>query len=365
MIELASARAVLQNAIGARVFPGAVVEVGHAGGMITTIAEGHLTYDAGAAPVDVGTVYDLASLTKVLATTTLTLDLVRRGLLALDDRVSAWIPEWNRNDRMAVTIRHLLDHSSGLPAHRRYFEHLQGQAAYEQAICAEPLEHPPGSRAVYSDAGFMLLGFVLERAGGSPLDRQFDDWRDRELGSSAVVRYRPPDEWKPHTAPTEADPWRGRTLVGDVHDENAAALEGVAAHAGLFGTASGVGEAARWWLRALTAGNSTPDSLGSLARTFVAPSAVPGSSRALGWDTMRPTSSCGSRMSAAAFGHTGFTGTSLWIDPADRAGLAAGRAAALYVVLLTNRVHPSRDGDRMTGVRQALHDAVIEDLGRT
>jgi CubicO group peptidase (beta-lactamase class C family) len=365
MIEMVRARAVLGDAVSARIFPGAVVEVGHAGGPLAATAEGRLTYEIKAAPVDGATIYDLASLTKVLATTTLALELVSDGRLALDDRVSHWINAWRGDDRAAVTVRHLLDHSSGLPAHRRYFERLQGREAFEQAICAEPLEYPPGSLAMYSDAGFMLLGFVLEEAGGAPLDRQFDKWRVQHLGSDALLQYRPPDTSKSRIAPTEDDPWRGRMLRGEVHDENAAALDGVAAHAGLFGTAASVGAAARWWLRAVASRDRDEEnSLGVLARRFVSPSGVPGSSRALGWDTMRPTSSCGSRLSSAAFGHTGFTGTSLWVDPAWRAGRGPDTPDGLYVVFLSNRVHPSRSGDGMTRVRQALHDAVADDLWR-
>jgi CubicO group peptidase (beta-lactamase class C family) len=150
-------------------------------------------------------------------------------------------------------------------------------------------------------------------------------------------------DWQPRTAVTVHDAWRGRTLQGEVHDENAAALGGVAAHAGLFGTAAAVGAAARWWLRELAAGGAAP---------FVERSSVPGSSRALGWDSMLPSSSCGSLMSATAIGHTGFTGTSLWLDPArDR-----------YFVLLTNRVHAQQSTDAIRRVRRDYHNAVHQDL---
>lgn len=363
MIELARARAVLRGAIDARIFPGAVVEVGHSAGPLASLVEGRLTYDLHDPPVAEDTIYDLASLTKVLAATPVALELVREGRLGLEDRVGRWITQWTAGDRQAVTVRQLLDHSSGLPAHRRYFEHLQGREAVLQAIATEALEYAPGSRSVYSDAGFMLLGFVLEQAGRASLDTQFDRWRTRQLGSDVSLRYQPPAAWMSRIAPTEQDPWRGRLLRGEVHDENAASLGGVAAHAGLFGDAAGVGAAARWWLQAIAADDDpASNSVGGLARRFVAPTGVPGSSRALGWDTMRPTSSCGSRLSSAAFGHTGFTGTSLWIDPGWRAGHGPDAPAGLYVVLLSNRVHPSREGDHMTRVRRALHDAVADDL---
>jgi CubicO group peptidase (beta-lactamase class C family) len=186
----------------------------------------------------------------------------------------------------------------------------------------------------------MLLGFAMEHAAAMPLDHQFETWRDRELGADIELRFLPPDEWRDRTAPTEDTPL-GEERRGEVHDENAEALGGVGAHAGLFGTAAAVGACARWWMR-------SP----ALTR-FATKSTAPGSSRALGWDTMLPTSSCGTKLSASAIGHTGFTGTSLWIDPAKD----------LYVVILSNRVHPiRRDNDGMQAVRRAVHDAVVTDL---
>jgi CubicO group peptidase (beta-lactamase class C family) len=242
-----------------------------------------------------------------------------------------------------VTIRDLLEHASGLPAHRAYFESRTGRAAFEIAICEEPLEYAPRSQSVYSDPGFMLLGFAIENAGERPLDQQFQTWRDREVGPDVELRYRPTAAWASRIAPTETTP-SGEERRGEVHDENAAALGGVAAHAGLFGTAAAVGACARWWMRA------------PALPLFATRSTVPGSSRALAWDTMLPTSSCGTRLSPRAIGHTGFTGTSLWIDP----------SMDLYVVMLTNRVHPSRNGEGIQDARRALHDAVVtalEDAG--
>jgi CubicO group peptidase (beta-lactamase class C family) len=185
----------------------------------------------------------------------------------------------------------------------------------------------------------MLLGFAIENAAGASLDRLFDAWRNQELGPQIELRYQPPGEWLERIAPTEANA-DGKVIRGVVHDENAAALDGVAAHAGLFGTAAAVGACARWWL-------NSP----ALPR-FAQRSSTPGSSRALGWDTMLPTSSCGTKLSPRAIGHTGFTGTSLWIDPAQD----------LYVVFLSNRVHPTREGEGIRETRRALHDAVVENL---
>ena len=327
---------IVSTAIADRVFPGAVIEAGRANGPLFTLASGALTYDEGSPAVAAHTIYDLASLTKVLATTALMAGEVASGRMRLNDRVRHWISSWSGEERQAVTLRDLLEHCSGLPGHKPYFESREGRASFELAICEEPLAYPPRTQAIYSDPGFMLLGFAMENAVGAPLDRQFDEWRERELGADIELRYRPGPEWRARTAPTEPTPF-GEERRGEVHDENAAALGGVAAHAGLFGTAAAVGSCARWWMRS----PSLP--------LFASRTKVPGSSRALGWDTMLPTSSCGTRMSASAIGHTGFTGTSLWIDVVND----------LYVVILTNRVHPTRDGDGIQMARRALHDAIV------
>lgn len=331
--------AILANGVGDRIFPGAVIEAGRANGTLFTNTVGTLTYDADASPVTTRTVYDLASLTKVLATAALLTDEFGSGRMQLNDRVRHWIPSWTGEERQSVTIRDLLEHASGLPDHRHYFESRHGRASFEMAICEEPLVYTPRTQSIYSDPGFMLLGFALENAAVAPLDRHFDAWRQRELGADIELRYRPTADWIERIAPTEHTT-SGEERRGEVHDENAAALGGVAAHAGLFGTAAAVGVAARWWMRS------------SALPLFATKSTVPNSSRALGWDTMLPTSSCGTRMSPGAIGHTGFTGTSLWIDPAQD----------LYVVILTNRVHPTREGEGIQDVRRALHDAIVTGL---
>jgi CubicO group peptidase (beta-lactamase class C family) len=319
-----------------------VADVGNSRGPIWCDAVGRLSYDGDAPAASVDTIFDLASLTKVLATAAIALVQVHEQRFRLDARVAALTPHWIGDDRADVTTRDLLAHCSGLPAHRKYYETFNGRHAFEHAICAEPLAYRPRSQSLYSDPGFMLLGFLLEDSGG-PLDVQFRRWKG-DAPITEPLAFNPPAAWRTTMAPTEVDPWRGRLIVGEVHDENAAALGGVAAHAGLFGTAAATGACARWWLTILNRWNEAP--------LFVQRSTVPGSSRALGWDTMLPTSSCGARMSPRAIGHTGFTGTSLWIDP----------ARDLYVVLLTNRVHPTRRTEGIQAVRRAFHDAVIADL---
>ena len=330
---------ILAGAITDRVFPGAVVEVGCANGALFTRAAGALTYDQPASPITTRTLYDLASLTKVIGTAALIAGEFESGRMRLNDRVRHWIASWTGEERQVVTLRDLLEHCSGLPAHRHYYKTRQGRASFEMAICEEPLDYEPRTNAIYSDPGFILLGFALENSAGATLDRLFDQWRERELGADVELRYRPGREWFDRIAPTENTPF-GEMRCGEVHDENAAALGGVASHAGLFGNAAAVGACARWWMRS----PSLP--------LFATKSTVPNSSRALGWDTMLPTSSCGTKMSPRAIGHTGFTGTSLWIDPAND----------VYVVILTNRVPPTRDGDGIQDVRRALHDAIVTGL---
>jgi CubicO group peptidase (beta-lactamase class C family) len=212
---------------------------------------------------------------------------------------------------------------------------------------------------VYSDLGFIVLGAVIECAGQAALDDQFDRVGGTWLpdgGEGLPLRFAPPSDWRGRTAPTRFSEARERLLAAEVDDDNAWAMGGVAGHAGLFGTASAVGAFARLVMRALGGDREAERRVAArdVIRRFLQPSAVPGSSRALGWDLMRPASSCGTRMSASAFGHTGFTGTSLWIDP----------VLDVYAVLLTNRVHPAAGpNELMQAVRRAFHDALLEGGG--
>ena len=350
-----TASRVLERAIQSRVFPGAVVEIGRRDGALATLTRGTLAYEgtwhpalAGwNEPVTSSAIYDLASLTKVLATTAIALDEVNAGRIRLNDRVRHWIASWTGEERQPVTLQDLLEHCSGLPASRPFHKSRTGRAAIELAIGEEALDYLPRTTSVYTDLGFMLLGFALENAANATLDQCFEQWRDRELGADVDIRFRVPASSLARTAPTE-ETAEGETLRGIVHDENAAALGGVAGHAGLFGTAAAVGACARWWLaRAIDNAATSANFL-----RFLQKSTVPGSSRALGWDTMLPTSSCGTRLSPRAFGHTGFTGTSLWIDPAQD----------LYVVFLSNRVHPTRQGEGIQQTRRELHDAIAAEL---
>ena len=341
-----AAEVVLQgHADGA--YPAAVAEVGNLQGAAWRRAFGRLDTDPDSPVTTDNTIFDLASLTKVIATTTLAMRLVEEVRISLGDPVKRWLPEWRGKDREHVTLRALLTHSSGLTAWLPFYRDYDGRQEFQHAICSLPLEYEPGTQSVYSDLGFMLLGFVLEDASGLPIGAQTSKFLAHV--TQAPLLFSPPLAMRPSIAPTEVDPWRGRRLLGEVHDENGWALGGEAGHTGLFGTAQAVGDFARAMLGALK-GRDGRIATSPTVRIFVTRVAGLPGSRALGWDTMLPTSSCGTKLSPAAFGHTGFTGTSLWIDP----------ERAVYVVLLTNRVNPTRENNKIQKIRPAFHDAVID-----
>ena len=342
-----ASRRVLEEAIGSRVFPAAAVDVGSTAGPIWQEALGTLTFDAGSPAAALDTPFDLASLTKPIATAGVFMQLVESGAVSLDERVSRGFAEWTGEDRRDATVADLLEHASGLPARLLDAPPL-GRREFEHEICTVPLEYSTRSRSIYSDLGFLLLGFVAEDRGGGTLSDQFDVIARR---AGAELTFGLPEPLRRRAAPTTALPEdirRGRVLAGEVHDNYAAALGGVAGHTGLFGTAEAVGNYARTVLKAVRGDEHLPSPFRPpLLRRFTTRTLVPGSSRALGWDTMLTTSSCGTRMSASAFGHVGFTGTSLWIDPdRDR-----------YFVLLTNRAYGSGTLEQMRDVRRAFHDS--------
>jgi CubicO group peptidase (beta-lactamase class C family) len=355
---LDEARRVLHDAIARRIFPAASVDVGSSTGSLWRNAFGRLTFDPNSPSASETTAFDLASLTKVIATTSIVMDQVHRSLLSLDDRIEDGFGEWRGSGRESVTVQDLLEHASGLAA-RLLDAPPAGRREFEHEICTMPLEYQPRARSVYSDLGFILLGFLVADRAGRPLAAEFDalmgalQASEPELGTeplsfglSPTMRTRAAP-----TLPLDEDPRRNRRLVGEVHDNYAAALGGAAGHAGLFGTAAAVGAFARAFLRGAR-GDSRVSApfIPSLVSRFTSRSQVAGSSRALGWDTMLATSSCGTRMSGKAIGHPGFTGTSLWIDPErDR-----------YFVLLTNRASGGGTLDQMQKVRRAFHDALGE-----
>jgi beta-N-acetylhexosaminidase len=341
---------VLDEALAAKAFPGGVVAVGHEGALAHLRAFGRLSYDADAAATTNDSIYDLASLTKVIVTTTMAMMLVDEGLLDLDKPVRAFLPQFRGGAKDAVTVRQLLTHSSGIDWWAPLYKELSGRPAYVERIQKMDLAYEPGTKSLYSDLGLVLLGEILERVAGEPIDAFA---RRRILGPLGMkdTQYTPPPGLLARVAPTENDPWRGRVVRGEVHDENAQAMGGVAPHAGLFGTAPDLARFAQMLVNGGVYDHKRLVSRDTIA-AFTKVAGVPGSSRALGWDTPDGTNSAGALLSPRSFGHTGFTGTSLWVDPERK----------LFVVLLTNRVHPTRENNAIRAVRRSVADAVVHGL---
>jgi CubicO group peptidase (beta-lactamase class C family) len=342
-------QAILDRAVADSAFPGAIAVIGTHAGPLVTVAAGHLDWAPSPVP-DENTLWDLASLTKVVGMTSAMMQLVESGKVDLDAPVQRYLPEWTGAGKERVTVRHLITHQSGLPAFKQYFKLNVSPDSTLRLFFLTPLDTVPGARMVYSDIGAILLGKIVERVSGEPLDVYLTRRVFEPLGMHDT-RYRPPAALLARIAPTERDPWRGRHLRGEVHDENAAALGGVSGHAGLFSTAHDLDRLARAYLNGGTLDGRRLAGAATIRQfTTVWDSAF--SSRALGWDTPSANSSGGHYLARPAFGHTGFTGTSLWIAPQHD----------LYVMLLTNRVNPTREHSRIAPARVAVADAAMRAL---
>jgi CubicO group peptidase (beta-lactamase class C family) len=317
-------------------FPGAVVAVGRHDSLLLLAAVGHYGIDD-PRPVTPETVYDMASLTKVIGLTTACMVLVSEGKLDLDAPVQRYVPAFRGPRKERVTIRHLLTHSSGLPAWRPIYTETTTRATAFALADTTALLRQAGDTFVYSDLGAMVLTQAVEAITGQRLDAYLEPRVFRPL-QMTNTRFVPPPAWRDRIAPTERSQ-DGTIIRGTVHDENAWRLGGVSGHAGLFSTAPDLARFAQWLLE---------------QRTFLEwtkrQNLPPGSSRALGWDTPSENSSAGTKLGAHAFGHTGFTGTSIWIDP-DK---------DLFIILLTNRVHPTRENNRIGRVRPRIADLVVD-----
>jgi CubicO group peptidase (beta-lactamase class C family) len=338
------------NAVRRGAFPGGQLVVLKAGRVAHSACYGRLAYEEDSPPVTDRTLYDLASLTKVTATTTAAMKLYEEGKLKLDTAVAAYLPAFARGGKNLVTVRNLLLHNSGLPAFRAYEKFCATAEKAVDTILAEPPVYATGTRTVYSDLGIIALGKLIERITGMSLDRYADSAIFRSLGMSRTV-FRPPASLRAQCAPTEMDTaWRKRLVQGEVHDERAALLGGVAGHAGLFSTAA---DLSHFVLMLMNEGSHE-------GRAYLKPATIAeftrrqgSGSRALGWDTKSAgASSAGRYFGARSYGHTGFTGTSIWIDPDSR----------IAVIFLTNRVHPTRENKALLSLRSVLHDAVREAL---
>jgi len=340
-------------------FPGAVVAVGYHDSVVLLAAVGH--YGANdPRPVTTETIYDLASLTKVIGLTTVAIWLVDQGKLDLDAPVQRYVPAFQGPNKERVTIRHLLTHSSGLPAWRPLYAETKTREEALALVDTTPLLRQPGDTFVYSDLGAIVLTQAVEAITGQRLNDILDTVFFKPLFMN-LTRYLPPQEWRSRIAPTENDTtFRHRLLWGEVHDENAGRLGGVSGHAGLFSTAPDLAKFARWLLLERDGSGylcgdirCPPNFKNETVPLFIHRQNIPpGSSRALGWDTPSELSSAGTKMGPNAFGHTGFTGTSIWFDP-DR---------GLFIILLTNRVNPTRANVKILQVRRRVADLVNDAL---
>jgi CubicO group peptidase (beta-lactamase class C family) len=294
----------------------------------------------------------MASLTKVVGMTSAMMQLTEAGKVDLDAPVQRYISEFRGPNKERVTVRHLLTHSSGLPAWRPLYKETTSPSEARALAVATELDTLPGIRMVYSDLGAIILGQIVERVSGEPLDQYLARRVFGPLGMMST-QYRPGAALLARIAPTEFDPWRQRQIRGEVHDENAFSLGGVSGHAGLFSSGHDVARLTRMYLNGGTLDGVRFVSAETIRKfTTVQDSLL--SNRALGWETPNGSNSAGRLMKRPAFGHTGFTGTSIWVDP----------SRDVFVVLLTNRVNPTRQNLRIGGVRAALADAVVRVIDR-
>lgn len=356
--QLQLAYDILKKAVEDKAFPGATLAVGYRG-KVAIHAFGKLSYDAKSPAVKPTTMYDIASLTKVVVTTTLVAKLAEGDFavpLDLDAKIERYLPEWAAGPqpewRHRVTVRHLLTHTSGLPAFKEYWRTSKSKQDTLTKIFAEPLEYEPGTKEVYSDLGIILMAEIIERLTGRKLEDLANNFIFSPLGMKDSM-YKPPKKLWPTIAPTEIDTqYRHRLIQGEVHDENAFAIGGVSGHAGVFSTAPDLATFCQMLLNGGVYAHQRILRRATVAQ-FTTPQQLSGGARTLGWAVPTPGGLSGHYFSEHSFGHTGFTGTSIWIDP-DR---------QLFVVFLTNRVHPTRENQKIQQVRRDLHDAIMQALG--
>ena len=371
-----SSRAILialNQAVKDGVFPGAVLLVSCRGEVCFHEAVGFAALKPRKIRMTRSTIFDLASLTKPVATTAAVMWLMDRSVLTWEDPVSRWIPEFSGGEKDRVTVRHLLNHASGLRAWEPFYKEaitrgrgrsglvpdvvggvFVGSPAAKRFVLdrihRSRLLYRPGTKSLYSDLGFILLGEMIERVGGLSLERFCRNEIFRPLGMKKTFYIKTGAKRRGRFAATERSDWRGEIVTGQVHDDNAYVMGGVAGHAGLFGTAMDLSRFAQMILRSLH--GRDPFVSRKIIETFVTRQTTSGSSWALGWDTPSEPSSSGRFLSPRSFGHLGYTGTSLWIDPEQD----------LVVVLLTNRVHPTSRNIKVRRFRPLIHDLIYREF---
>src|SRR6266700_4496657 len=349
----ATAFTLVQNAVEGRAFPCGSVAVTHLGKLVALKALGGFTYEQHSPLAEIDNVFDVASVSKVVATTAMAVVLYERGLLDLEMPIVSVLPEFSGSDlrRAEVTVRMLLTHSSGLPAYEKLFLRVKNRQELLAAAFTTPVTADPGTRAEYSDIGFIILGAALERIADEPLDRFCQREVFGPLGMSRTT-FNPPASWRASFVPTADDrTFRRRVIHGEVQDENASVLGGVAGHAGVFSTVQDIAIFAQ----AMLNGGAPIVRRETLAQFTRRESSPVGTSRALGWDTPSTPSQSGKYFSSCSCGHLGYTGTSLWIDPERQ----------LSVTFLTTRTWPDCKNEAIKQVRPQIHDTIIEALEKS
>ncbi|WP_294348359.1 serine hydrolase domain-containing protein [Prosthecochloris sp.] len=340
----------VEQSIADNVFPAASIAVIYRDNVVFHKAFGHMTYGKNSPPVDTSTIFDVASLTKPIVTTSIVMQLSERDSLNLDAPVSSYIPEFSQSGKENVTVKNLLLHNSGLIAHRFLIKTSRTADEAIASIYNEPLRTQTGTKTTYSDLGFITLGKVIERVTGNSLEENFSVRFSKPLGMQSTL-FNPPKALHPRIAPTEKDTlWSLTKPRPLVHDHNAALLGGIAGHAGLFSTTEDLLVFVHMLLQEGRYDNRVfflPSTLKRFTRRNLG-------SRALGWDlrSLNGSSSSGQYFSARTYGHLGYTGTSIWIDPEKE----------LAVITLTNRVHPTSENTKIRRFRPLLHDAVVKCL---
>jgi beta-glucosidase-like glycosyl hydrolase/CubicO group peptidase (beta-lactamase class C family) len=351
--ELRKVDRIIEAAIKDSAFPGAVLLVAKDGIIVHDRAYGSYDYGIYSKRVDVNTIYDLASVTKVIATTSAVMRLVDERKVKLTDPVVNYIPQFGQNGKEKITIYNLMVHNSGLPAWRRFYDFCTTPQCVLDSIYATPLVYETGDSTIYSDLGLITMGKVIEQVSHTTLDRFVDSVFFKPLGMTNTM-YNPPQRLWSRIAATEVDTfWRrtGQAVLGTVHDENASVLGGVSGHAGLFSTASDLTIMMQMLLNGGTYGGTRYLKAETIKRFTTRQSEQ--STRGIGWDLKSPSHSwAGTLLSNRTFLHTGFTGTSVAADPERN----------LIIILLTNRVYPTRNNLKISTVRPQVHDAVLRAL---
>jgi len=351
--SLSRVNSIIEHAIADSAFPGAVLLVAKDGIVVHEQAYGHFTYDALSERMTTDAIFDLASVTKVISTTSAVMKLVEEKKISLDDKIVKYFPAFGQNGKENITIYNLLVHNSGLPAWRKFYEFCDSATCVMDSIFATSLIYTTGDSTMYSDLGLITTGKIIEKVTGATLANYVDSMFFKPLGMKSTM-YNPPAELWKRVVPTEVDSFWKKTYAavrGRVHDENAATLGGISGHAGLFSTASDLAKILQMELNyGRYNGKRYLDS--STIALFTQTQSEK-SSRGIGWDTRSTGRSfSGQFTSQRTFLHTGFTGTSVVVDPEKR----------VIVVFLTNRVYPTRNTLKLLRLRPVVHEAVFRAL---